>query len=86
MMIELEKAIQKSTTRPSLSVHHTSFLWALGHELVRSTTHRFVTPRGGAGLPFSEITPTRPRSSKSRRVTLNRSPGPGVRSPVQAAT
>jgi hypothetical protein len=36
MMITLEKAIQKSTTRPSLSVHHTSFLWALLHELVRS--------------------------------------------------
>jgi hypothetical protein len=29
MMITFEKAIQKSMTRPSLSVHHTSFLWAL---------------------------------------------------------
>ena len=67
MMITLEKAIQKSTTRPSLSVHHTSFLWALLQELVRSTTHRFVAA-SGAGLPFLEITPTKPRSSKSRRV------------------
>ena len=47
MMIELEKAIQKSTTRNAcLSVHHTSFLWALLHGLVLSTTHRFVAPRG----------------------------------------
>ena len=38
-MITLEKAIQKSMTRPRLSVHHTSFLWALCQELVRSTTH-----------------------------------------------
>ena len=36
MMIALEKAIQKSITRPSLSVHHRSFLWALVQELVRS--------------------------------------------------
>lgn len=70
MMFELEKAIQKSTTLPSLSVHHTSFLWALLHELVLSTTHRFVVPRGGDGFPFSEITPTKPRSSRSRRVAF----------------
>jgi len=38
MMIALEKAIQKLITRPSRSVHHTSFLWALLHELVRSAT------------------------------------------------
>jgi hypothetical protein len=41
-MITSEKAIQKSMPRPRLSVHHTSFLWALCRELVRSTTHRFV--------------------------------------------
>jgi hypothetical protein len=35
MMITLEKATQKSMTRPFLSVHHTSFfLWALLQELV----------------------------------------------------
>ena len=67
MMIALENATQKSMTRPSLSVHHTSFLCALVHELVRSTTHRLVAP-SGAGLPFSDITPTKPRFSKSRRV------------------
>ena len=33
----------------------------LVQELVRSTTQRFVAPIG-AGLPFSEITPTSPRS------------------------
>ena len=38
----LGEAIQKSMTRPRLSVHDTSFLWALCRELVRSTTHRFV--------------------------------------------
>ena len=41
-MITSEKAIQKSMTRPRLSVHDTNFLWALCRELVRSTTHRFV--------------------------------------------
>jgi hypothetical protein len=66
MMIVLEKAIQKSMTRPSLSVHHTSFLWTLlQEESVRSTTHRFMACRGGAGLPFSEITPASWRLSKS---------------------
>jgi hypothetical protein len=37
-MITSEKATQKSTTSPRLSVHHTSFLWAsfACHELVRS--------------------------------------------------
>ena len=69
IMITLEKAIQKSITRPSLSVHHTSFLWVLVQELVRSTTHRFVAP-SGAGFPFWEITPSSPRSCKSRRVTF----------------
>jgi hypothetical protein len=67
MMIVLEKAIQKSMTRPSLSVHHTSFLWTLLQELVRSTTHRFMACRG-AGLPFSEITPASWRLSKSSLV------------------
>ncbi len=61
MMIALEKATQKAITRPHLSVHHTSFLWALLHELVRSTTHRFVALIG-AGLPFSEISASSPRS------------------------
>ena len=56
----LEKAIQKSMTRPRRSVHHTSFLWALCHELVRSTTQRFVA-RSGDGLPFSEILGIKPR-------------------------
>jgi hypothetical protein len=69
MMITLENAIQKSMTRSSLSVHHTSFLWALCQEFVRSTTHLkpFVS---GALLPFSEITPTKPLSSRSRRVSF----------------
>jgi hypothetical protein len=70
MMNALEKAAQKSITYPRLSVvHHASFLWALLQELVRSMTHLFVAPRG-AGLPFSEITPTKPRSSNSRRVAF----------------
>ncbi len=51
MMTALEKAIQKSMTRPSLSVHQRSFLWAFVQELVRSMTQRFVLPRG-AGRPF----------------------------------
>src|SRR5215211_7420539 len=42
MMATSEKATQKSITLPTLSVHQRSFLWALCHEPVRSTTHRFV--------------------------------------------
>jgi hypothetical protein len=70
MMTTLENAIQKSITRPRRSVHQTSFLWALCQEFVLSTTHR-KPALSGAGLPFSEIIPTSPRSSKSRRVTLD---------------
>ena len=67
-MITFEKAIQKSMTRPSLSVHHTSFfLWALLQELVRSTTHRFVACRG-ASLPFLEATAMEKLSSEVRVV------------------
>ena len=47
-------------TRPRLSVHHTSFLWALCHELVLSTTQRLVAPTG-EGLPFWEISASNPR-------------------------
>jgi hypothetical protein len=65
MMIVFEKAIQKSITCPSLSVHHTSFLCAFCQELVRSTTQRFVVP-SGEGLLFWQITPSSPRSCKSR--------------------
>jgi len=36
MMTTSEKATQKSMTRPSRSVHHTNFLWALCQEFVRS--------------------------------------------------
>ena len=42
MITTSEKATQKSITLPTLSVHHKSFLWALCHALVRSTTHRLV--------------------------------------------
>jgi hypothetical protein len=42
MITTSEKATQKSITLPARSVHHTSFLWALCHEPVRSTTHRIV--------------------------------------------
>jgi hypothetical protein len=66
-MITSEKAIQKSMTVPRLSVHHTSFLWALCQELVRSTIHRFVALTG-AGLPFREISLIKERASSFRRV------------------
>jgi hypothetical protein len=42
MITTSEKATQKSITLPIRSVHHASFLWALCHALVRSTTHRYV--------------------------------------------
>jgi len=38
MITTSEKVTHKSITRPTLSVHHVSFLWAWCHELVRSTT------------------------------------------------
>ncbi len=66
MMITSEKATQKSITRPRLSVHHTSFLWALFQELVLSTTQRFVAV-SGAGLPFWAISPISPRSPLAAR-------------------
>ena len=69
MITTSENATQKSMTGPLLSVHHTSFLWALCHELVRSITHRFVAALSGAGLPFSEISATSsPRSCRRSRV------------------
>ena len=67
MITTSENATQKSMTRPSRSVHHISFLWALCHELVRSTTQLFVAS-SGAGLPFCEISPISPRSSRRSRV------------------
>jgi hypothetical protein len=42
MITTSEKATQKSITLPLLSVHHTSFLWALCQGLVLSTTQRFA--------------------------------------------
>jgi hypothetical protein len=53
MMITSQKATQKSITRPRLSVHHTSFLWAsfACQELVLSTTQRLVAPSGAEALP-----------------------------------
>ena len=67
MMTTSEKATRKSITRPHLSVHYTSFLRALYHELARSTARRFP-PLSGAGLPFSEISATKRRAVGLRRV------------------
>jgi hypothetical protein len=63
MITTSENATQKSLTLPTRSVHHTSFLWALCHELALSTTHRFVA-QNGAGLPFPEISHPSPSSSR----------------------
>ena len=68
IMTTSENATQKSMTRPSRSVHQVSFLWALCHELVRSTTHLFVAP-SAAGFPFSGISTISPRYSSRSRVT-----------------
>jgi hypothetical protein len=54
MITTSEKVIQKSITHPLRSVHHTTFLWALCQEPLRSTTRRVVAVNG-AGLPFLEI-------------------------------
>jgi hypothetical protein len=42
MITTSEKVTQKSITRPLRSVHHTSFLWALCQERLRS--HRPPVP------------------------------------------
>ena len=67
MITTSENATQKSIAFPTRSVHHTSFLWALCHELVLSTTHRYVAQKG-AGLPFPEISHLSPSSSRRSRV------------------
>ena len=69
MITTLENAIQKSITGSSLSVHQTNFLWTLCQEFVLSTTQRKPAV-SGAGLPFSEMTPTKPWRWSSRRVTF----------------
>ena len=67
MITTLENATQKSITLPTRSVHHTSFLWALCYELVRSTTQRSpICSR--VGLPFSEISGVKPRDRSFSRV------------------
>jgi hypothetical protein len=69
MMTTSEEATQKSTTFPRLSVHHTSFVWALCQELVLSTIQRFVAP-SGEGLPLWEISASSPRCLRRSRVAL----------------
>jgi hypothetical protein len=69
MITTSEKATQKSITFPTRSVHHTSFLWAsfACHELVRSTTHRFVA-QNGASLPFPKISHLSPSFARRSRI------------------
>ncbi len=67
MMSTLEKATQNSTTHACRSVHHTSFLWALCQEFVRSTIHHPVAATGAA-FPFSETSANRPRAHSFLRV------------------
>lgn len=45
IMTTSENVTQKSITRPRLSVHHFSFLYALCHEFVRSTIQRDLRAR-----------------------------------------
>ena len=62
---------------PPLTLRNqTSFLWALCQELVRSTTQRLVAP-SGAGLPFSEVSASSPRSLSRLRVTFESEAGTG---------
>lgn len=71
MITTSEKDTQKSITLPTLSVHHVSFLWALCHELVLSTTQRLVA-QNGAGLPLPEISHLSPNSRRRSRVSCER--------------
>src|SRR5215217_7682829 len=83
MITTSEKATQKSTTRPTLSVHHTSFLWALCHELVLSDTQRCPACRG-AGWPFLAIWAIRPALGDAHALATNRRLGPSGCSPLRA--
>jgi hypothetical protein len=67
MTITSEKATQKSITRPTRSVHHASFLWALCQKLVLSTTHR-CPACSGAGWSFFAISGFNPSSLRRSRV------------------
>jgi hypothetical protein len=67
MITTSENATQKSMTGPLLSVHHISFfscgLASLATSwCARSHPPRFVAALSGAGLPFSEISASSPRS------------------------
>ena len=68
MMITSENATQKSITRPTRSVHHISFLWALCQKFVLSTTHR-CQACSGAGWPFFAIWAFNPSSLRRSRVS-----------------
>jgi hypothetical protein len=50
-MTTSENATQKSTTFPTLSVHHESFLWALCHALVLSTPPTSSWPNMARACP-----------------------------------
>jgi hypothetical protein len=69
MITTSDNATQKSIILPTRSVHRTSFLWALCHELVRSTTHCLLA-QNGAGLPYPEISHLSPNSASRSRVSF----------------
>jgi len=68
MITAFEKAIQKSTTRARLSVHHASFSWAFCQEFARSTIQRPFAAIV-ADFPFwGEISQRRWRTRGLRRT------------------
>ena len=83
MITTSENATQKSITFPTRSVHHISFLWALCHEFVRSTTDSW--PKTVPAYPSPRSPTQAPAPQDARGSSSSRSRGLGGRSfPRQA--
>src|SRR3712207_250297 len=84
-MTTSEKATQKSMTLPTRSVHQTSFLWALCHELVLSTPISWW-PKTAPACPSPRSPTSAPVPPDARGSDASRSRrGRGGRSPPRAA-
>ena len=71
MMITLEKATQKSMTCPSLSVHHTSFLWHCAPGGVGALDYPpFCSLQGSRFTLLTDHASTSPWLSRSSLVTF----------------
>jgi hypothetical protein len=82
MITTSDNATQKSIILPTRSVHRTSFLWALCHELVRSTAY---SPQTVQACPTPRSPTSVPTPPAARGLASSRSLGRGGRSSPRAA-